>query len=1079
MTSKSSIAAEALLSLQTGGMYNGIWLSDETVTREINKTYSAIKKTGGISRTDLNRATGPRGVGTLKQCGIFGKDNKTGIFRYEAHHIYCIHEEKDRSRVYYYYIDKPGEFPSITQPTNVDFPEISSDHRFALDIETRSQKRSRTETEVAGGTVGIDCSIGNRELSINDEIIANVRRTSSQRTGELEPMNNEIEILSSNDVKTFWWSTNAWKIFFGSVKSKDRFDTDDCMVAVKRRMKLLSSVINEPFGYKDVVEGYDKNNELTCRDVLNIRKKATVLYNAYHLAVDLLNVWTWEKCCNEAVENLEEVGIKIHSGRTVQRWNQEFRENGLFNTSATKKKEDPPLFHLYPEIKEATIKYCHENLGDMSVERVHKELVDNIIPSVADEENIEKENDATATLDNLEVDIDGEVGVDETNQQHKQPYQRQRQKTIGHSVLQSYVNRAPSLATVWRWLKTCGFKYDVEKKTFFVDGHERKENRKHRFTFCTKYLKKMELQMFRWIQISKDTAEKLVEENKIPAKLKPAHKYYNNETGEDMYEYHVDDEDYFSEYGNTHYDFGGNWSVRRDRNKKPLICIGQDECVFHQYYRHGRQWVGVNQQRALLPKSQGASVMISAFQSREFGFGLQITNEELNRVNEYRNGKKYADEDAAKEVKRNIYKNNLTCSPFVEYFQFRKDNYWDYNHMALQLEDCVDCLKVLYPEYDFIFLLDHSSGHAKKRVNGLDAGTDAMNIGYGGEQSKQRPTLIESIDGYCGPYWNEDVPNHVVIGQEQQLVFPDINNLNENDGPFEMSVEQRIASRFDMYEDIPLNDQKEVEKTKQELMDEFIDANINMRTHMINKYKLKDLQDIANQQIPPIPVKKKITKKLKVKGWVGKPKGMRQILWERGWIDENNIEKYKKIVVDEDGEIDDEFSLSLLMKTCYDFQNEITEIECMAQKLGVRVMCTTKYHAEIAGEGVEYSWGVSKSMFRKIRISTKMDSGREEFISNVKSVLSTDAKLNLTNIRRFSRRARSYMLVYYALGKVEQRQENDDNINNNDEHDIILLPKMATYLQIQKMVKSLQCHRNIVDLDTGFVNRIAQEDDMD
>ena len=44
MTSKSSIAAKALLSLQTGGMYNGIWLSDETVTCEINKTYSAIKK---------------------------------------------------------------------------------------------------------------------------------------------------------------------------------------------------------------------------------------------------------------------------------------------------------------------------------------------------------------------------------------------------------------------------------------------------------------------------------------------------------------------------------------------------------------------------------------------------------------------------------------------------------------------------------------------------------------------------------------------------------------------------------------------------------------------------------------------------------------------------------------------------------------------------------------------------------------------------------------------------------------------------------------------------------------------------
>ena len=38
------------------------------------------------------------------------------------------------------------------------------------------------------------------------------------------------------------------------------------------------------------------------------------------------------------------------------------------------------------------------------------------------------------------------------------------------------------------------------------------------------------------------------------------------------------------------------------------------------------------------------------------------------------------------------------------------------------------------------------------------------------------------------------------------------------------------------------------------------------------------------------------------KGWVDKPKGLRQVLWERGWIDENNALKYKKLCVDEDGE---------------------------------------------------------------------------------------------------------------------------------------------------------------------------------
>ena len=42
--------------------------------------------------------------------------------------------------------------------------------------------------------------------------------------------------------------------------------------------------------------------------------------------------------------------------------------------------------------------------------------------------------------------------------------------------------------------------------------------------------------------------------------------------------------------------------------------------------------------------------------------------------------------------------------------------------MILQLEDCMDYLEVLCGDgYEFVFLFDHTSGHAKKRVNGLYA----------------------------------------------------------------------------------------------------------------------------------------------------------------------------------------------------------------------------------------------------------------------------------------------------------------------------------------------------------------------
>ena len=121
-----------------------------------------------------------------------------------------------------FYIKKVGQYPSITQPENVNFPHIASDERFVLDIETRSQKRARTENEEAGDTDRINRSIVSRELAINNEIIANVRRHSSQRTIQLETTNNDANGLVSDNVKTFWWSTNAWKIFLGLlIYSKD------------------------------------------------------------------------------------------------------------------------------------------------------------------------------------------------------------------------------------------------------------------------------------------------------------------------------------------------------------------------------------------------------------------------------------------------------------------------------------------------------------------------------------------------------------------------------------------------------------------------------------------------------------------------------------------------------------------------------------------------------------------------------------------------------------------------------------------------------------------------------------------
>jgi hypothetical protein len=66
---------------------------------------------------------------------------------------------------------------------------------------------------------------------------------------------------------------------------------------------------------------------------------------------------------------------------------------------------------------------------------------------------------------------------------------------------------------------------------------------------------------------------------------------------------------------------------------------------------------------------------------------------------------KYRNTQAALETRKTEYKAPLTTSPFLREFKFGQnaDGYWTYQHMVLQLEDCVDVLNVKYPQYDFPF----------------------------------------------------------------------------------------------------------------------------------------------------------------------------------------------------------------------------------------------------------------------------------------------------------------------------------------------------------------------------------------
>jgi hypothetical protein len=90
--------------------------------------------------------------------------------------------------------------------------------------------------------------------------------------------------------------------------------------------------------------------------------------------------------------------------------------------------------------------------------------------------------------------------------------------------------------------------------------------------------------------------------------------------------------------------------------------FGHDECIFKQYTLTNKHWKAPNGATVLIPKDDGQGVMISAFQSREFGFGFDLNQQQLALINSYRKEKDYADEKAAIKL-RGTKKNNHSPKP--------------------------------------------------------------------------------------------------------------------------------------------------------------------------------------------------------------------------------------------------------------------------------------------------------------------------------------------------------------------------------------------------------------------------------
>jgi len=124
-----------------------------------------------------------------------------------------------------------------------------------------------------------------------------------------------------------------------------------------------------------------------------------------------------------------------------------------------------------------------------------------------------------------------------------------------------------------------------------------------------------------------------------------------------------------------------------------------------------------------------------------------------------------------------MIKDKLTLVRFFD-VGINEEGYWNYNQIALQVEDVFDALAIKYPQYDIVFMMDQSSGHGKMREGALNA--NLMSVKYGGKQGKLRKTKIREVGTY---------KRILEIGDEQSMSF------NDEDGPFYLTPEERIRRK--------------------------------------------------------------------------------------------------------------------------------------------------------------------------------------------------------------------------------------------------------------------------------------------
>ena len=200
---------------------------------------------------------------------------------------------------------------------------------------------------------------------------------------------------------------------------------------------------------------------------------------------------------------------------------------------------------------------------------------------------------------------------------------------------------------------------------------------------------------------------------------------------------------------------------------------------------------------------------------------------------------------------------------------------------------------------------------------------------------------------------------------------------------------------------------------------------------------------------------------------VGKTKGLKQILMERGlWKDGMTL---KGPVID--GIVRHDLSAREVLAMQKDFLEEPSILEEIVRARGHLLRVTPICHPEIAGEGVEYNWGMSKRHYGGIeerKRSTTLANKHQLF-----HVCASLAHVTPVHSRRFICKVNEYKRMYMQLESIMNSDTAGSSAESANVENTLVQPSRKQ--QMERLVKVQKQHRDCGRMDGRFIKDVCKE----